>query len=316
MPIQFDETTKRILTRTLESCFPDSRVGPHDLDALAVAIYAHRDQFELEGPLGASVAALDLSRYSDQLDLLAAELPPLAGTQAAAAATTYRYYWVEAEHKRLIPEGYDPFVGQLAMARVTLPATQPKAVSTLIGHVRPDDHLIATVYEANDKYSGELGYELARVDLVTPPRSSGARFGAISVMLGYRDASDLPSCYILEAGTATGTPRVLYLGRTKRARINRYCGYKPSPFASPQHAYRASLSIRGDNPKLLSVTARQVKDGTSLPEYMQLTAKFREQRGRPRSIAPVFLIARAAAIVLSRQARGLTTTIEYEGTPS
>jgi len=51
-----------------------------------------------------------------------------------------------------------------------LPPTKPGKISTAIGSIEPSDHLIDTVFEANQKYARNLGYCRERVDCITPPR--------------------------------------------------------------------------------------------------------------------------------------------------
>lgn len=194
------------------------------------------------------------------------------------------------------------------MARVTLPARSPQAFQTCIGQVLPGDHLVDTVLEANQKYARFLSQPIGRLDLVTPPRQ-GVRFGAISVLLGYALPTDLtPFCYILEAGTATGQPKVLYLGKTIDSTINAYSGYQPTPFACPSHAYTGKLTLQGDDPVLLRVTSREVEGGTSQAPYIDIQVEFALQTGSVSTIWPGFLIARAASIVLMRKLRGTIST--------
>ncbi|MET0386321.1 MAG: hypothetical protein ABW321_10205 [Polyangiales bacterium] len=309
MTIQLDPNTRRILQQTLQRAFPDAYIHNRDIEALALALHAGNADPGDEGPLPEQLAQLDLQANAAGLaDLAKRELPDGADSDGVTelpytAEPGVRYYWVEATHARQTA-GYPAFVGKLPMVRVSLPAFQPQTFVTAIGTVEEGDHLIATVHEANDKFAKDLGYPLRRVDMITPPRQK-LRFGAISVLLGYRDGSELPSCYILEAGTATGQAKVLYLGKTLDVTINQYTGYKPSPFASPSHAYTGKLTLDHDNPKLLSVTARAIVDGRSQTPYMRLDARFSEQTGTIRNIWSGLLIARAAAIVAIRQARGL-----------
>jgi len=141
-----------------------------------------------------------------------------------------------------------------------------------------------------------------RVDLVTPPRFGGARFGAISVYLGYRPGEGAPpSFYILEAGTATGNAKVLFLGASMDKVIVSYSGYQPTPFAAPTHVYTGKLTMSGDSPSLLQVTSH--KDQTSLP-YIKLTVSFEETQ-HPVAIWPGLQLMEAAAIVLWRQVQGV-----------
>jgi len=260
-------------------------------------------------------AALDA--HQKALDAIAAALPQSAhaseGRSSAAVheADPIGYYWVEATHTRQTPQGYQPFIGELAMVRASLPAREPRRFNTVIGTCEPSDHLLATIFEANEKYQRALGYPLARLDVITPPRQL-MRFGAISVYLGYRDASALPCCFILEAGTALGQPKVLYLGKTIDTKINRISGYKPTAFSCADNAYTGAIQLSGHEPVKLHITARDIMDrGTkSAAPYMDLNVKFTKQTGTAQNTWPGFLIARAALIVLDRQQQGLRNTCE------
>ncbi len=300
--IDFDEKTAGALYAALKTSFPDAKIGPADLTALAACVAA--EQARDASALPPALATIELDAYRTALGPLSAHVSGAPRVRAKPPNDETLYYWVEATHTRRTPTGFDPFVGELAMARVTLPTRVPTPFVTAIGDVLPGDHLIDTVFEANQKYAEVLGYELERVDCVTPTRE-GVRFGAISVMLGYRSVADAaPSCYILEAGTATGQPKVLFLGSTLDATIDAYSGYQPTPFACPTHAYLGHLSMSGDHPKTLRISSRKVSGGVSQTPYIELNVDFRLQRGEECSIWPGFLIARAATIVLFRELRG------------
>jgi len=300
--VRFDRVTQDRLHAALQKVFPEARIRPSEVDALAVALWRARAAGEELPP---DLARIDLSAYATPLAELSGTLSASAGEVLRAEANDpYRYYWVKAEHARQSPGGFPNFVGELAMVRVSLPARTPKAFKTKIGSVEPGDHLIDTVLEANQKYARFLAAPLGRVDLITPARQ-GVRFGAISVLLGYKKPRDAqPFCYILEAGTATGQPKVLYLGKTIGATINAYSGYQPTPFSCPNHAYLGKFQLEGDEPKQLEVAARKIEAGVSQAPYMKLTVRFEREAGAIRSIWPGFLIARAASIVLFREHKG------------
>lgn len=293
----------------LKEAFPDAKVSDADVVALAVCLRRSRASGE---EIPAQLKAVDISAYDAQLSSYEAEvnLPELEKTAVTRAATdTGRYYWAHATHTRKTPTGFQPFVGELPMARVTLPARVPQPFKTAIGDVLPGDHLVDTVLEANQKYARFLNQPLGRLDIVTPPRAGGLRFGAISVLLGYAAPTDtVPFCYILEAGTATGQPKVLYLGKTIASTINSYSGYQPTPFACPSHAYTGNLTLSGDDPATLRVTSRQIENGQSQQPYIDVTVQFQLQTGKITSIWPGFLIARAASIVLMRALKGTIST--------
>lgn len=303
--IRFDNKTRANLYGALKEAFPDAKVGDQDLVALGICLRRARARGEGLPP---ALAQIDLAAYASQLDDVSSDLdlPELErASQTRPSGDETKYYWVEAHHVRKTPDGFEPFSGELAMVRVTLPQTYPKSFSTCIGSVEPGDHLIDTVFEANQKYARYLPQPIGRVDVITPPRQ-GVRFGAISVLLGYATPeSELPFCYILEAGTATGQPKVLYLGRNMDVTINAYSGYQPTPFACPSHAYTGNLTMQGEDPKQLTITSRKVDGGTSQPPYIEIDAQFSVQMGpHVSTIWPGFLIARAASIVLLRNLKG------------
>ena len=179
-----------------------------------------------------ALLAIDLAPYASALDRRAEELPlvdtySVHAPQETIAATTLRELYIPAGL-----EGFRPFTGELAMARVTCTKTNRRR-TTRIWYDRKGRSPIDTVYEANQKYARHLGYSLKRLDLITPARDI-LRFGAISVFLGYRKKTDAaPSCYILEAGTATGQPKVVYLGKKIGSPINAYAGYRRRPSPAP-----------------------------------------------------------------------------------
>ncbi|MEY4577361.1 MAG: hypothetical protein RL701_2064 [Pseudomonadota bacterium] len=297
----------------LRQAFPDAHIDATDIEGCVLAL-------QRRGQLGpeekAPFAASTLAPYRDALDAFAATLAVGSwnadGEQHTArhAGDALDYYWAHAKHTRKSPAGYAPFEGHLALVRVRLPERTPRRFSTPIGTVEPADHLLGSVFEANDKYAQPLGYALQRLDLITPPRQL-LRFGAISVLLGYRSATGLPTCFILEAGTATGQAKVLYLGKTLSTTINRRTGYQPTAFSCSDNAYTGKLTVAGDEPLRLQVTARDIIAGTtSAAPYMEIDVHFEKQTGDVQSIWPGFHILRAAAIVEKRKLEGLENTCE------
>lgn len=317
MTAGLDAVVKQMLSDRLKEAFPDARFDDCDLEGVAVALQQNLAESPPDKKLfgAANSAALDAQKKT--LDALAASLPQNArAAQGKASALVHEadpitYYWAEATHTRLTPNGYEPFTGELAMVRASLPERKARRFNTLIGTIEPSDHLIATIFEANDKYQRALGYPIARLDVITPPRQL-LRFGAVSLFLGYRDPAGLPSCYILEAGTALGQPKVLYLGKTIQTKINRISGYKPTAFSCADNAYTGEIQLNGHDPVRMHITARDIMErGTkSAAPYMDLNVKLTKQTGSVETIWPGFLIARAALIVLDRQQKGLKNTCE------
>jgi hypothetical protein len=207
-----------------------------------------------EGP-----APVDVSAYAGRLDEVAGQLgvriearhdgPVVVAPVQSPDDGHFRYYDVHSMHARESPFGYEPFTGHITMVRVTLPEDVPLIMKTRAGSVEPKDHFLATVKEANQQFQATLGHPLHRVDLITPPRLCGVRFGAVAVYLGYGEMEHVPSCYVLETGTATGQSRVLFLGRTIDTMIVRYSGYKPTPFSNPGNTYTGQLKLDGDIPR-------------------------------------------------------------------
>ncbi len=307
--VRFDPTTHAALETMIRSSFPDAHIDDDSINGLAAALWLTKDSRTKVIPrsqAGESGKAkdLDLSPYAQELEGLSTKLGlrVIEGTgecsihcQAGTEHPGTRYYAATAEHSRKDPP-LDAFVGHLAMARVSLPASQPAVVETKLGTVEPRDHLIATIAEAQREYGSELDRPIARLDLVTPARLGGTRFGAIGVYLGYFDPAGLPEFYILEAGTAIGESKVLYFHDVGDDLINSYTGYRPTPFSNPMHAYVGRLTLDGDAPARLQVTARRLADAKP---YIRLDVRFTETAD-PEVVWPAFHILRALGIVVSR----------------
>lgn len=299
--VRFSPKVERKLYQALKGSFPDAKIDDADMLALAICISRQKKG---NGSLPADLRDIDLDDHVDVLEREAAKVPRDEIQTLDEPDDGYRYYWTEAVHNRKSPQGFQPFTAQMGMVRVTLPETRPRKYKTAFGVLAPGDHLIDTVYEANQKYKAHLGYEMQRLDVITPARQS-LRFGAISVYLGFAHEADIqPSCYILEAGTATGQPKVLYLGKKIGQDINAYSGYQPTPFACSSHAYFGTLTVKDDDePDRLLISSRVIKDGASQPPYIEVDIRWTLQTGKLKNVWPGFLLARAAAIVIERASK-------------
>ncbi len=231
--------------------------------------------------------------------------PPPPAEEPTSAVATYPLYLASAAHDRVLAmDSTKPFnsafVGHLPNVRVPLPLALSytnTSVSTEIGTVNfARDHLAGSVELIGRLYAEQLGYTPARVDLITPARKLGVRFGAIAIYLGYRNESDTsPSFYVLEAGLATGQAAMLYLGKTMDTTIVQQSGYLPTPFASPDNTYTGTLLVENDQPVQLIVKS----NAPNLPHYIQVTINYAPVSANP-DIWPgtltVDAIARVAAI--------------------
>jgi hypothetical protein len=285
--IDFDAGTSQALDAYIAKHFPDASTNPATRTGVALALWADQQ------------SGVNLDRYQTLLAELGAQLGIAPGQDSVAKAVPsqgFRYYDIASTHERWIP-AYEPFVGHLSMVRVTLPQTNAEArdIQTGIGTVAVGDHIYASVEEFKQTYREPPYSQTTRLDLVTPPRELGVRFGAVSAYLGYVNGGALPAFYVLEAGTATGDAKVPFACATIDGNIVAYTDYQPTPFALKSHVYRGSLQVVGDNPDVLNITS----EATAHSPYIRITAKFTETT-TPKNIWPGFLIVRAAAIVALR----------------
>lgn len=175
-------------------------------------------------------------------------LTPTGGEQAATVpAGSPVYYIGHASHRRASPFT-DEFIGHLPHVRVQLPADGQPAIETAGGIVYAGDHLMFNVAMVNEYLEDQAAlfnkhHQVERVDLITPARFAGSRFGAIAVYLLYELSTDpTPFGYVLEAGMATGQPRTLYFSPAWDPIVRRSF-YKPTPDADPKNFYRGRLKV-------------------------------------------------------------------------
>ena len=178
------------------------------------------------------------------------------------------------------------------------------------------DHLLGSIALITEKYGSAqyLGYQPARVDLITPARRSGSRFAAIAVYLGYRAATDrTPSFYLLEAGTATGEAKMIYFSAGMKPIPSVTSYYLPTPFVSLRNTYSGVLTMRAapeeDEPDRLVVRSYAV--GQKEP-YITVSVKY--QRAPVLDLpAPIELTADAGArVALIARTMGLSSAVELQ----
>jgi hypothetical protein len=207
----------------------------------------------------------------------AAESPekePIVRTVREKDHPLYVGHAVHHRHKSMGPSPRpmeSRFTKALPLVRVRLPeklTAETTVIQTEIGDVDlVRDHLLGSIDLIASKYGdvAHLGFRPGRVDLLTPARSVGARFGAISVYLGYRAAGDkAPAFYMLEAGTATGDAKMIYFSPSMAPITNVTSYYQPTPFVTMQNTYSGGVTMspapREDEPLSLLVESRTPGD--------------------------------------------------------
>jgi hypothetical protein len=275
--------------RAMSDSFPDqrSRIRDAHVDAMIIHMWENASNAELQ--------KLGMPRASAPM---VAKIKKVLITAQPASSAAFTYYDVSAEHHRLFPPG-DHFVGNLPMARVRLADSDAtaKQKKTALGVYHPNDHLFSSVPQLEWEYSEELQAvspkRVARVDLIAPMRHSGARFGAISIFLGYRQGDAAPSFYLLEAGFATGESGVPFLSANMGPIPPTISGYEPTPFSSDRNYYAGRLAMNGQHPQTLTV---EVHNKTWVPPHLRLTVTF-TQAANPTPVWPGWLIMEAAGRV-------------------
>lgn len=277
------DATHAALASELRKAFPDvsSVIDDKHVDALILHVWNNVDDTTSQKFLG--VSKPDPFVISDLQNALYVQEPP----------DGKRYYVANAKHARLVNPTHS-FTAHLPLVRVALADTDAtaKTVQTAIGIVDWKDHLLQSVEQVANKYSGLLGYSPVRADVITPARSGGTRFGAIALYLGYKDASDTsPSFYVLESGTATGSSCMLFISPDMKPIPARKKWYQPTPFTDAEAHYTGDLIMNGDEPDVLHV---HTFSDTMVPE---VNVDVQYQQTPPTYIWPALLTAQAAARV-------------------
>src|SRR5262249_457094 len=126
------------------------------------------------------------------------------------------------------------FTGLVPLVRVELPKDKDpennwkKPIETKFAEVIPEDRLLYTLTSVQDKVNHAFRENkwgkappLSKAELITPPRAY-FRFAAVALYLGYTaEKKGGPALYILEAGMATGHPKVIYVSQDINAEIVR-----------------------------------------------------------------------------------------------
>lgn len=220
----------------------------------------------------------------------------------AGATSRFSYYMADATHTR-VRGTTSTFTGHLPLVRVPLPAsgsiTDVPNIVTALGFLVPNDRKIASVQTAKD-FTME---PVARMDLLTPARAPGAnggRFGAVALYLAYANFGDArPSSYILEAGTATGQPDVIFPSTGMNDIVNQQTNYLPTPFSKVTNFYSGRLTMQGDEPDTLLVSSTDtsgVGPGAGDTPYITVTIKYTKLTAPP-PYDPIALLVEAAARV-------------------
>lgn len=169
-------------------------------------------------------------------------VPEGSGTAGAA-------YLVESTHSRVSGTAQHSFTGVVPMIRLRLPETAaPDGVllRTPMGDVWARDLKLHSMEVFREYYGDRFGFEPKRVDVWTPPRVDGARFGAILFATVY-DGAGWPNVgavrgFVLGGGMAQGKTRVLYASRGLTP-IQSKAGYAATPFTSVDHIYRGNIVL-------------------------------------------------------------------------
>ncbi|MFT4624612.1 MAG: hypothetical protein ACI8PZ_003271 [Myxococcota bacterium] len=191
----------------------------------------------------------------------------------------HKYYEIQSIHDRHTPKKSE-FVGVVQTVRVTLRDkrfVKLKERGTLIGRVKKSDHLLKSIQDIRNKYGDKIDGDFTRVDLITPARHNLDRFAPLALYLGYRkENSKAPFFYIMESGNALGQSKVLYLSPTMESGILQKGGYKPSPFSDPNHIYKGTLVMDGDEPQTATIDVYKNRKATD--PMISITAKYTRKR--------------------------------------
>lgn len=291
--------------KSLQKCWPDERSKVSD-ELVDEFFRAAKHEWK-----SADLAGLNLDPP---------KIPAKNGTAPAS-----RFYLAYGTHTRYGDAAHE-FTGELPMIRYDLPQhgtslTVPK-IETEGGDALGVDRLFPSIDTLWAKYGDDPLLTFGRperVELITPPRLRGARFGAIAIYLAYGKKTDKGPCfYVLEAGLATGQPRMSYLGRTMDWTIVSQSHYTPTPFSGPSHYYRGRLKMQTADPAELDTLTVEVfenqpdkdpaKDTPALGHYMTVTVRY-ETRNEPVMTNPMLLTI-AAGARLSMVADALGVEIE------
>jgi hypothetical protein len=221
--------------------------------------------------------------------------------RARGRHTTYRLH---ATHSRTQPIE-STFTGECQSVRVSLPQSKPDPdsyIGTYIGRVEASDHLLFSIDEVRTAYQLRHGMPPAieRVDLITGARFMGRRFSPVSCYMAYADANapGSPAFFILEAGSATGKPKALYVARDMETVLHDQSAFAFTPLSCAANWYKGGLRVEPDgHPKTMYLTSAQERDGSH--EYFSLEVRYAIERKPKRVISPLNLQIEAAMRVFA-----------------
>lgn len=307
----------------------EKALGPEKYNAIRNALKQAFPGAEVNDQVILGVAEVLRTRHTGPVASPAAGVPAIekAPLSKHVHEKDHRLYLGQADHHRVrsAPPAAQPmqseFMLALPMVRVSLPDKLTKdnaTISTEIGDVDlVNDHLLGSIDLINEKYGGAeyLAERPARVDLITPARAAGSRFGAIAVYLGYRKKTDRgPSFYLLEAGAATGAAKMIYFSPDMKPITNATSYYLPTPFVSMRNTYTGGITMKPapseDEPDRLIVESRV--PGEKDP-YITVTVTYQRTPELDLPL-PVEILADAGARVsLIAQTMGMPNAEELEG---
>jgi hypothetical protein len=297
---------KNLIWKTIRGAFPDPAVEITEL-VVDLAIRAMQASWRKEYQDAFGVEPLP--EGSPDVLLEPVDLGPVDAPDGPV------YYIGHAVHRRASPITHQ-FHAHLPHVRVQLPDGGAPEIKTLSGIVYAGDHLLYNVGMVRDYVEEQEllrggSFTVNRVDVITPARFAGARFGAIAIYLLYAHSTDAaPWGYILEAGMATGQPRTLYFSPGWRVPVVRRSFYQPTPDSSPKNFYRGRLyvvdpkrataqtrAIGGDPYQLRieSFRTNPMKDDKATP-YHGVTVTY-ERVAQPSIVFPALLTLQAACRV-------------------
>jgi hypothetical protein len=293
----------------LQQAFPQATVTDDVVDGVALVLQHGPSGGAApvpSGPKSTTIEAAPITRRAQEKD--------------------HRLYLGYATHHRVksAPPAARPmeseFTLPLPMVRVTLPdtlAAEGSILATEIGDVDlGHDHLLGSVDLINAKYGGAdyLGHRPERVDLITPPRSGGSRFGAIAVYLGYRHKADRgPWFYLLEAGTATGDAKMIYFSPDMKPIESVTSYYLPTPFVTMANTYSGGITMlpapSEDEPDQLVIHSRA--PGEKDP-YITVTLKYRRAPTLDLPLPIEITVDAGARVALIAKTMGIASAVELQ----
>ena len=303
-PAKFEQ-----IRRTLQRAFPSAEATDQAVAGVVAVLIAQKSRF--------SRAGVTSSKPQEK-----------APIERRVREGEHPLYLGHADHHRVksLPTTARPMQSQFSMAlpmvRVRLPDALPAGnagISTAIGDVYLSrDHLLGSIDLLASKYGGPeyLGYRPERVDLITPARVAGTRFGAIAVYLGYRKKSDKgPSFYMFEAGTATGDARMIYFSPDFKPIKDATSYYLPTPFVSMRNTYSGYVKMRAapdeDEPEKLYIESRAVGDADP---YITVTVSYDRVKEMDVPIPAEIMIDAGARVSLIAKTMGLTHAEDLQNT--